>query len=198
MVRVKCEIPLVDGKCQLIQNFISVRYANRLLEKLLQQVEWHQPTIKLFGKSVLSPRLSAWYGDAGAIYQYSGMENKPLGWIEPLTEVKIRLEDSVGMTFNSVLLNLYRNGDDAMGWHADDEPELGSNPAIASISLGHTRSFKLRHKNNRTLPTLKLDLDHGSLLLMTGSTQHFWKHSVSRTKKVAGQRVNLTFRQVIN
>jgi alkylated DNA repair dioxygenase AlkB len=121
----------------------------------------------------------------------------PESWIPPLLLIKERIEKVIELNFNSVLVNLYRNGKDYVSWHSDDEPELGNNPTIASVSLGETRRFQLRHKSNKNLDTVEIALNHGSLLIMKGSTQHFWKHQVPKTSKLLKARINLTFR-VIN
>lgn len=190
------ELPLPDGRCRFTDQFLSIVDANRIFETLKHDVKWRQPEITMFGRKVLSPRLAAWYGDAEAVYRYSGLENRPLPWLPVLHELRQSLEHQQNQSFNSVLLNLYRDGNDAMGWHADDEPELGLQPVIASISLGAARRFLLRHRSDRSLETLRLELGHGSLLVMDGTTQQHWKHAVPRIKKNVGARINLTFRQI--
>ena len=149
----------------------------------------------IFGQRRPVPRLVAWHGDPGASYTYSGTPHDPLPWTQPLERIRSRLFDLTGGQFNSVLLNLYRDGRDGMGWHADDEPELGREPAIASVSFGATRRFKLRHRRSRSAANT-LDLAHGDLLLMAGATQHHYVHAVPKTARPVGARVNLTFRWV--
>lgn len=195
-VSVETDIPLVDGQCRLIQQFLSIQQADRLLESLIEQTPWHQPQITLFGKKVHSPRLAAWYGDPEATYVYSGLVNTPLPWTAALTEIKTRIEQHCSEKFNSVLLNLYRDGNDAMGWHADDETALGPAPVIASLSLGTSRRFLLKHKTKKGTPSTIVNLEHGALLIMSGQTQRHWKHSVSRTRRSVSSRVNLTFRYI--
>ena len=190
-------IPLANADIQLFSGFLAIKEADCLLAQLLRDVSWSQPELTLFGKKVKSPRLAAWYGDAKAVYRYSGLVNHPMPWLEPLEIIRAKLEAYTGSRFNSVLLNLYRDGNDAMGWHADNEEELGSEPVIASVSLGATRTFRLRESASRRGPGAKLELDHGSLLLMAGQTQRFWKHAIPRTRKPVGQRINLTYREIL-
>jgi alkylated DNA repair dioxygenase AlkB len=146
----------------------------------------------------LQPRLTAWYGDATARYSYSGLDLTPQPWTPALLALRTQVEQATGVTFNSVLLNLYRTGQDSMGWHADDEPELGPEPVIASISLGATRRFRLRPRHSQQLPhaPLGLDLPSGSLLVMRGTTQQHWQHAVPKTARPVGPRLNLTFRTI--
>lgn len=169
--------------------------ADRLFHALLETVEWRSEEILIFGRRRLVPRLVAWHGDPGAAYEYSGTTHLPLPWTPLLLELRGRVEALTGRSYNSVLLNRYRDGRDGMGWHADDEPELGAEPAIASVSLGATRRFLMRHRR-RTGARLALDLGHGDLLLMAGATQHHWLHALPKTARPVGERVNLTFRSV--
>ena len=148
----------------------------------------------MFGKNIAIPRLTAWYGDQNMNYNYSGINNDPNPWTSELQGLKAKVEQATNATFNSVLLNQYRNGNDSVSWHADNEPELGLNPIIASVNLGATRVFKLRH--NITKEVIKLELTHGSLLVMGGELQHYWQHAVPKTKKVLDTRINLTFRLI--
>ena len=144
----------------------------------------------------MQPRLVAWFGDPGAAYTYSGLQLVPEPWSERLGSLRARTEGAAGHPFNSVLCNLYRDGNDSMGLHADAEPELGPNPVIASVSLGATRRFVLRHAKDRG-ERLDLDLAGGSLLVMSGTTQHFWRHGVPKQKKITDSRINLTFRRIL-
>ena len=150
----------------------------------------------MFGKEVNLPRLTAWYGDKGKSYKYSGIEMNPNTWTPTLLIIKEKVETVAGFNFNSVLVNLYRNGQDYVSWHSDDESELGNNPTIASVSFGATRRFILRHKSNRDLGKVEVALTHGSLILMQGTTQHFWQHQVPKTAKKISPRINLTFRVI--
>ena len=166
------------------------------MERLRKEIEWEQHRIKIFGQWVDCPRLSAWYGDLGAIYSYSGLSLTPKAWTPTLLEVHNQLAETIERPFNSVLLNLYRNGNDSMGWHSDDEWELGLNPVIASISLGDSRMMKFRHRSDPEVSKYALELSSGSLLIMAGTTQKFWQHEIPKTKKSVGERLNLTFRFV--
>ncbi len=190
------KLQLKDGDCRLVEGAVPPEDGALLMDSLLRHVSWTQPEISMFGRRLRSPRLAAWYGDPGAIYRYSGLVNQPLPWREELLALKGRLEERFAARFNSVLLNLYRDGSDSMGWHADDEPELGAEPCIVSVSLGGTRRFRLRHRFDPAVNPVFVDLVHGSVLIMRGRTQHNWKHALTRTRKPVGPRINLTFRHV--
>lgn len=179
----------------LYPDFIADDLAGRWMATLTEQIAWQQRTITLFGKTHLQPRLVAWYGDPGIRYRYSGQTMEPEPWLPLLTTIRERCIERVGTAFNSVLCNLYRDGQDAMGWHADNEPELGPTPVIASISLGCVRRFDLRHRQSRV--THQLLLPSGSLLVMAGTTQQHWVHQIARTRKIDSPRINLTFRQIL-
>ncbi|MEZ6044693.1 MAG: alpha-ketoglutarate-dependent dioxygenase AlkB [Planctomycetaceae bacterium] len=182
-------ILLADGGELLYdEKFLPAEIADRYFAELREGCAWEQKP-GLFGYP--QPRLIASYGDAGISYRYSGVENIALPWTKVLLEIKAQIEGVAGK-YNYCLLNLYRHGSDSMGWHADDEPEMGN--IIASLSLGATRRFRLRH--NTTRETMVFDLPHGSLLIMAGTTQQFWQHEVTKTKRVVGERINLTFREV--
>jgi alkylated DNA repair dioxygenase AlkB len=169
--------------------------ADALLAALRLEIDWQQEHVLIFGERRLVPRLVAWHGDPGTAYAYSGTTHEPRAWTPTLLGIRTRVETLTGQRFNSVLLNLYRDGRDGMGWHADDEPELGSNPAIASVSFGATRRFRLKHRRRRDT-AVALDLAHGSVLLMAGATQHHYVHAVPKTVRQSGFRINLTFRIV--
>lgn len=183
-----------DGELFLIKNFLGSREASSIQQQLLSELEWEEETIAMFGKSLKIPRLVCWYGDPGASYKYSGTVHDPLPWTPTLTDLKARIEIDSKQRFNSVLGNLYRNGQDSMGWHADKEKELGLNPLIASLSLGAKRLFKLRH--NKSKQIIDLHVCHGSLLLMGGNLQHRWRHCLPKNHANNGSRVNLTFRLI--
>jgi alkylated DNA repair dioxygenase AlkB len=171
--------------------------SQRALTQLRACLPWTQQRIRLYGKQHLQPRLSCWIGDPHAVYAYSGTRFKPQPWPGFLLQLKAQLENLCGQHFNSVLCNAYRNGQDSMGWHADDEPELGSQPVIASYSLGATRSFQMRPKAGpRPSPPWTLDLAHDDLLLMRGPTQQLWQHSIPKRLRVNDWRINLTFRLI--
>lgn len=169
--------------------------ADRLLADLRRTTEWRQEVMEREGREIPLPRLTAWYGDPDRSYSYSGITMESLPWTEPLLEIKARVEAVSETAFNSVLLNLYRDGRDGVGWHSDNEPELGEEPVIGSVSLGGTRKFALRHKKRRDLK-FELDLTHGSLLVMRGATQRFWLHRVPKTEDEVEPRINLTFRRI--
>jgi alkylated DNA repair dioxygenase AlkB len=169
--------------------FITEPAATDLFDHLINAMAWRQES----GRFGPTPRLTAWVADEGVSYAYSGIHHEPNPWTDRLTDLRSRLESRCRALFNSVLINRYRHGRDSMGYHADDEPELGENPIIASISLGATRRFRLRH--NRSKASQAIDLEHGSLLVMGGTTQHFWQHALPKTAKIISERINLTFRQ---
>lgn len=181
-----------DGSALYVPSFIDCDEARDHFEGILSETPWEHRHIVLFGRAVLQPRLACWYGDHA--YSYSGIRLEPRPWTPRLDELKALCETECGATFNSCLVNLYRNGNDSMGWHADDEPELGSEPLIASLSLGQTRKFRMRHVETREI--VDIALEHGSLLVMSGLTQHCWMHEVPKTKRFVEQRVNLTFRSI--
>ncbi|MEP1470428.1 MAG: alpha-ketoglutarate-dependent dioxygenase AlkB [Halieaceae bacterium] len=167
-----------------------------LLTSLLKETPWSQEDITVFGKTHPQPRLLAWYGDKGATYAYSGIAHEPLEWTETLSALRLQMEILCQCKFNSVLLNYYRDHRDSMGLHADDEAELGREPVIASLSLGEQRSLYFKHKTRRELKTFNLPLPSGSVLVMRGPTQRFWKHGLRKLGKPCGPRVNLTFRYI--
>ncbi len=187
------EIKLKNGRVSYLPLFFNKEESDRIFQELYTTLSWKQDDIFLFGKTHKIPRLQAWYGDEKKTYCYSGIEMKPLAWTELLSTIRVKLEKYSGFKFNSVLANLYRDGRDSNGWHADDEKELGENPIIASLSFGQTRRFRMKHKYDNK-ESLSIDLDHGSLLIMTGETQHFWKHTIAKTKKEVDPRINLTYR----
>ena len=194
-------LPLSQAELLFEPAFLPAAKAQVLLAQLTAAVAWEQRSIRIFGQEIPQPRLTAWYGDAEARYTYSGLAWEPRPWLPALQALRQRLEAATGARFNSVLLNLYRNGRDSMGWHADDEPELGSAPAIASLSLGATRRFRLRPYRAQPRAGLGpapfgLDLPSGSLLLMRGPTQQHWQHALPKTARPVGPRLNLTFRWV--
>lgn len=186
------QIPMHDADVLLYHGVFSAMQQEHLLRSLLHNVPWEQHVIKMYGRSIAAPRLSAWYGDPGAHYSYSGLRLEPLSWTPTLLEIKSVVEALADIVFNSALLNLYRDGRDSVGWHSDAEPELGRNPVIASVSLGAERRFMFQHRKFKT--RLALDLEPGSILLMRGPTQHHWRHQLPKTRKPVGMRVNLTFR----
>jgi alkylated DNA repair dioxygenase AlkB len=169
-----------------------------VLRMLIDNVEWKQESVRIYGKVMPQPRLIAWYGDAGKKYDYSGISLTPLPWTELLREIKNRVEDCTGEQFNSVFLNHYRDHNDSMGFHSDDERELGPEPTIASVTFGATRAFVMKHKKDSDLAPVKVLLEAGSVLLMKGVTQRFWKHGILKQTRPCGPRVNLTFRTIFD
>ena len=187
---------LPDADLTLWEQFFERAEADRLYEALLRETGWQQDAMTMYGNSVNLPRLTSWYGDCDRAYSYSTIVMNPHPWTPDLQAIRERVETETGTAFNSVLLNLYRDGRDSVGWHSDDEPELGHNPVIASVSLGEQRTFQLRHCTRRELPRVDVALGHGSLLLMAGATQRCWKHQIPKTAKPVGPRINLTFRVI--
>lgn len=183
---------LRDGGLLLYDDsFFDREEADRLFRILRTEVAWSQEHSR--GRPF--PRLTAWYADAGLTYTYSGVTHQALPWTPTLREIRQRVESAAAADFNSLLLNLYRDGQDSVGFHADDEPELGYNPVIASVSFGAVRDFVLKHKKARDKVTLSLA--HGSLLVMAGTCQHHWIHSLPKRAGPIGERINLTFRKII-
>lgn len=169
----------------------------QLLERLIAEIPWRAEEVVMWGRRVPQPRLTAWYGDPGAHYAYSGIELDPLPWTPLLADIKSRVETASGTAFNSALINYYRDERDSIGFHSDDEPELGRRPVIASLSLGEERTFILKHKTSKHLQPVRLRLESGSLLLMKGDTQHRWRHGIAKESRPCGPRINLTFRTII-
>lgn len=189
-------INLQDAQLEYFPDFLKEKEADSVFNFLMKLNVWRQDKIKLFGKEILQPRLTALFGEEGKTYKYSGLEMFPTPFPDELKKVKNKCEEeSSGIKFNVCLANLYRDGNDSMGWHADDERELRERPVIASLSLGAERLFHLKHKNNKTLKH-KTRLQHGSLLIMKGETQEFWKHQLPKSRKIVSPRINLTFRKI--
>lgn len=189
-------LDIEDGPFHLMEHFLSEQEADRLFEHLQKNTPWRKDTIKIFGKIYDVPRLQALYGDSDMNYTYSGISMDPLPWTNVLTDLKLKIESQSSFKFNVVLINYYRDGQDSNGWHSDDEPELGKYPKIASISLGESRVFQLRHKITKKRNDIRLD--NGSLLLMSGDAQSSWKHQIPKSTKVKGPRINLTFRRIFS
>lgn len=185
-----------DGSAILREQFLDADESRRAFDELLATNPWEEHDIVVFGQRHREPRLSTWHADDGREYEYSGLLRRPLPMSALLNELRMRCEEVSGARFNSVLVNLYRDGNDGVGWHADNEASNGREPTIASISLGATRRFDLRHRESKE--TVKADLPSGSLLVMSGLSQHCWVHQVAKTKQAVGPRINLTFRRVIS
>ncbi len=189
-------LELRDAEVVLVRGFLREAEGFALLDELRDSVQWREDVIRVFGKIHKVPRLQQWFGDPGTVYRWSGLEMKPRPWTPLLERIRRKVEGRLGARFNSLLLNLYRDGGDTVGWHADDEPTLGKNPTIASVSLGAERDFLLRHVEDTTKKH-KVSLPHGSLLVMSGTTQEYWQHSLPRRKRVRTERLNMTFRNVV-
>ncbi len=192
-------IELSDGGwCDLHESWLSGPQAELVFLALQREIPWQARTIQIFGREVLQPRLVAWVGDQNATYTYSRTRHEPLPWTPTLQHLRERVSEVAGIALNSVLCNLYRDGQDSMGMHSDSEPELGPEPIIASLSLGATRRFTLRHRRYPARGKLDLPLRHGSLLVMRGTTQRYFRHGVPKERTVLAPRINLTFRRVLS
>jgi alkylated DNA repair dioxygenase AlkB len=180
---------------QFVPQYISPEEADALFAALESMPGWRQDQIRIYGKSHPLPRLHRWFADSNQPYRWSGIDMRPEPFPSSLSSVLLRLENESGVKFNTALANLYRSGMDGVSWHSDDEPDLGPHPVIASLSLGATRRFILRKKQDRSA-IISFDLTHGSLLWMRGRTQELWEHSIPKIKRTVGTRINLTFRVI--
>lgn len=187
-------LQLPDAKIDYIPMWLDQGRAKTVFSSLLNEIDWQEGEVFLFGRTHKIPRLQAWHGEPNALYRYSGKTLQPRPWNATLLYLKDLLEEQ-GMMFNSVLLNLYRDGSDKMGWHADNEPELGDQPTIASISLGAERTFQLKHRLSKQ--RYDIELANGSLLIMGGATQEHWLHQLPQRKRCSSPRINLTFRTIL-
>ena len=188
-------IKMPNAEVIMYQDFFSKKESIEIYNELLNNILWQQDEIKFYGKKIPLPRLTAWHGEKEKIYTYSGISMQSHPWNDTLLKIKERIEKESNIIFNSVLLNFYRNGNDSVSWHSDDEAELGKNPVIGSVSFGETRKFRFRHKYDKMLKT-EISLTDGSFLLMSGETQHFWQHEIPKISKEIGGRINLTFRNI--
>lgn len=186
-------IPLKDGSIFYDPCFFDNKEADHYFEVLRNDIKWQQDDIKIFGKIYPQPRLTALYANNNKSYSYSNIKMQPITFTPTLFDIKSKIEKRLNSQFTSCLLNLYRNGQDSNGWHADNEKELGLNPVIASLSLGAERVFHMKHRNDKK-EKLKINLTNGSLLVMRGKTQHHWLHQIPKTRKKVEERINLTFR----
>ena len=182
---------------EYIENFFDFDQSQLYLKHLINDIKWKREKIRMWGREIVTKKRIAWYADEGKSYTYSGSTFRPDQWSELLLEIKKYVEQYMNFQFNSVLLNEYPNGKVGMGWHSDDERELGIDPIIASLSFGANRDFIFKHKTNKNLRNVKVHLKSGSLLFMLGSTQHYWKHSLPKRLKVKEPRINLTFRKIL-
>jgi alkylated DNA repair dioxygenase AlkB len=189
----KKKIKIKDGELYYDRFFFSNIEANKYFNLLKKEIKWRQDNIKIFGKIYPQPRLTALYANNNKSYSYSNIKMQPITFTPTLFDIKSKIEKRINLKFTSCLLNLYRNGQDSNGWHADNEKELGLNPVIASLSLGAERVFHMKHRNDKK-EKVKINLTNGSLLVMRGETQHYWLHQIPKTRKKVGERINLTFR----
>jgi alkylated DNA repair dioxygenase AlkB len=189
-------LDMPDADVTLYPFLFSQAEADHLQQDLLRDIVWRQESIKLYGRDHSVPRLTALYGDPDKTYRYSGITHQSESWIPALLTIKQRIEAVSNTSFNSVLLNHYRDGADSMGWHADDEPELGPNPVIGSVSFGQSRILQMRHKTDKSLRQ-GIPLANGSFLLMQGPVQHHWLHQVAKSRRPMGARINLTYRFIL-
>jgi len=189
-------IPMQDAEVYYLRHLALAQPPHVVMNQLIDEGPWRAENIVVWGRTYPQPRLIAWYGDAGMNYTYSGLQLTPLPWTETLLHIKSRVQAVTRTDFNSVLLNYYRDHRDSMGLHSDDEPDLGEQPILASLSLGEERIFILKHKRDKVLKPVRLKLASGSLLLMKGDTQRYWKHGIDKEARPCGPRVNLTFRSI--
>ncbi|WP_145009123.1 alpha-ketoglutarate-dependent dioxygenase AlkB family protein [Pseudomonas oryzihabitans] len=189
------ELTLADAELAFYPQWRSPDQADAWLRELDAETPWSQPQVRVFNRWHPVPRQVAWYADPGVVYGYAGLDHAALPWTPLLQLIREEVEAACGQAFNGVLLNRYRDGQDSMGWHSDDETSLGRNPLIASLNLGATRRFDFRRKGTSRIGH-SLPLGHGSLLVMAGATQHHWQHQIAKTRKASGVRLNLTFRWI--
>ena len=198
------DIPAADGRLRLYPRLFSAEESEHYLRALKGEVDWKSERIMMFGRSLAIPRMTAWFGDPGMRYTYSGISVAPVGWTRTLLQIRARLEEVTNSTFNSVLLNHYRDGRDSVSWHSDDEPELGRDPVIGSVSFGSERPFHLRHKHAGMRTSghaplrLTLCLPSGSYLEMGPGMQRNWVHQLPKRPRLTEERINLTFRRILS
>lgn len=194
--KIKTGLTVIEnGEYIFLPNYFNKEDSDLYFTMLKDKIEWKQESMNMYGKQLNFPRLTAWYGDNDKPYSFSGIKLSPQPWNKELLEIKNRIELEALVSFNSVLLNRYRSGNDSISWHTDAEKELGKDPIIASVNFGATRKFQLRHIH--TKEKLEIELTHGSLLIMQGELQHFWQHQVPKTSQNVTERINLTFRVII-
>jgi alkylated DNA repair dioxygenase AlkB len=189
-------LKLADAALDFQPHWLPEAIADAWLRQLEAETPWSQPQVRVFGRWHPVPRQVAWYADPGVVYGYAGLDHAALPWTPLLRLIREEVEAACGQAFNGVLLNRYRDGQDSMGWHSDDEASLGRNPLIASLNLGAARRFDFRRKGTSRIGH-SLELGHGSLLVMAGATQHHWQHQIAKTRKASGLRLNLTFRRIV-
>ncbi|MBW4614705.1 MAG: alpha-ketoglutarate-dependent dioxygenase AlkB [Desmonostoc vinosum HA7617-LM4] len=185
-----------NAEVTFYRHFFGQQESDEFFRVLYEEIKWRQDKINIYGKEIDLPRKTAWYGDKNHSYAFSGIHLEPEPWTPTLLQIKDRIEEIAKLKFNSVLLNLYRDGHDGVSWHSDAEKELGKNPVIGSVSFGDTRKFMFKHKRKKDLKA-EVELIHGSFLLMAGTTQHFWQHQIPKTSQKVEPRINLTFRVIL-
>ena len=185
-----------ENLLEYFPGFLDPQQSISLMHQLIKETPWRQQIIQMYGKEVITPRLTAWFGDSNKSYQFSGTKFDPVPWTLELYELKEKIQKATGLPFNSVLLNFYRDGNDSVAWHSDNEKELGINPHIASLSIGQARQFEFRHKSDHSRK-YGLSLENGSLLIMKGDLQHQWEHRIPKSGLPARERINLTFRSIL-
>ncbi|WP_430466561.1 alpha-ketoglutarate-dependent dioxygenase AlkB family protein [Winogradskyella ouciana] len=193
----KQHFKLPNAELIYIPNFFNTQESDNYFKSIKAETDWQHDNITVFGKTYKQPRLTALFGDTDQPYSYSNITMHPQPFTSTLQSIKDKVEDFSEEKFNTLLINLYRDGNDSNGWHADNEKELGINPVIASVSFGEARPFHFKHRTIKQ-ERHKLILEHGSLLLMKGEMQHYWLHQIAKTKKEIQPRINLTFRKLIN
>ena len=191
-------IHMPDADVSILYDLDTHATYESIFNTLDRESKWQQRRMWMYGRWVEQPRLTAWHGDPDAVYKYSGIKEIPMPWSDMLRELRRRIEDCTDARFNSVLLNKYRDQNDSMGFHSDDEKELGPLPIIASVSFGVTRTFVFKHKTRKDLKPVSIPLPEGSVLLMKGWTQRYWKHAIHRESRPLGPRINLTFRRILS
>jgi alkylated DNA repair dioxygenase AlkB len=191
LLKAKKIFDLPDAELILIDNFFTKEESDRFYEKILRQTKWREYEMEMYDKIVTAPRMISWYEDKDNV----GADQNGPDWTYDLLTIRGRVERETQIEFNSLLLNLYRNGNDGVSWHSDKEHNSGPNPIIASVTFGETRMFRLRHKFRKEIPQVEIPLHHGSFLLMAGTTNSFWQHQVPKTAKNVLPRINLTFRR---
>lgn len=194
--RIMDALDVPDADIRFMHAFLSPAETRAYYEKLESETPWNHPVVRIWGKNHLQPRLSCWHGDANAMYRFSGKTFHPHPWTPVLSSLRETVQAATGFHFNSVLLNLYRDGEDGIAMHSDSEAELGPMPVIASLSLGATRMFRLKHRQNAA-PPVSIALTDGSLLIMAGRTQECWQHGIRKERRDTGPRINLTFRRIL-
>lgn len=191
-------LPLEDGQLHYYADALNEHAADNLMRQCLTDLPWRQDNIWIAGKSIPIPRLQCWLGDSGTQYSYSNLKMSPQPWPSFLCKMKAEIEHLTSHSFNSALANFYRDGRDSVDWHSDDEAELGDEPIIASLSLGASRVFELKHRVKKTNATQKILLRHGSVLVMKGTTQRYWQHRIAKLKSLQEPRINITFRKIVS